>query len=221
MIRMPPAHLWFSFLIAGLVLCLIPGPSLLFTIGRAFAEGRRTALLSVLGNGLGILTQILAIAVGLGPLVAKSGALYTTLKLAGAAYLVSLGVQTIRHRRDAESALAILDAPRRPAHHAVRDGFVVGVTNPKTIVFFIALLPSFVDPAGAPVPLQMAVLGVTFFLIGITCDGLVATAAGTARQWFARQPNRMRQLSAAGGVMMIGLALALALTGRPGEAHAR
>ncbi len=218
---MPPAHLWFSFLIAGLVLCLIPGPSLLFTIGRALAEGRRTALLSVLGNGLGILTQILAIAVGLGPLVAKSGALYTTLKLAGAAYLVSLGVQTIRHRRDAESALAILDAPRRPAHHAVRDGFVVGVTNPKTIVFFIALLPSFVDPAGAPVPLQMAVLGVTFFLIGITCDGLVATAAGTARQWFARSPNRMRQLSAAGGVMMIGLALALALTGRPGEAHAR
>ncbi|MCA0292667.1 MAG: LysE family translocator [Actinobacteria bacterium] len=218
---MPPAHLWFSFLIAGLVLCLIPGPSLLFTIGRALAEGRRTALLSVLGNGLGILTQILAIAVGLGPLVARSGALYTTLKLAGAAYLVYLGVQTIRHRRDAESALAILDAPRRPAHHAVRDGFVVGVTNPKTIVFFIALLPSFVDPAGAPVPLQMAVLGVTFFLIGITCDGLVATAAGTARQWFARQPNRMRQLSAAGGVMMIGLALALALTGRPGEAHAR
>ena len=136
-------------MLASIVLCAIPGPSLLFTIGRALAEGRRVALLSVLGNGLGILSQILLIAIGLGPLVARSAVLYGVLKFAGAAYLIYLGIGTIRHRRDAEAVPATLEAPRRPARHAIRDGYLVGVTNPKTIVFFIALLPQFVDPARA------------------------------------------------------------------------
>ena len=212
---MPPLHLWLAFVAAGALLCAIPGPSLLFTIGRALSDGKRSALLTVLGNGLGILTQILLIAVGLGPLVARSAALYTTLKLAGAAYLIYLGIGTIHHRRDAEGVLATMDAPRRPAHHAVRDGFIVGVTNPKTVVFFVALLPQFVDPASGPVPLQMVVLGLTFFVIGVTSDGLVALAAGSAREWFARSPHRLRRMSATGGLMMIALGVTLLFTGRP------
>jgi len=215
---MPPLNLWLGFLVASLLLAAIPGPSLLFVIGRALAEGRRVAMLSVLGNGLGILAQILLIAVGLGPLVARSAALYTILKVAGAAYLIYLGITTIRHRGDAEAALATLDAPRRLAHHAIRDGFIVGVTNPKTVVFFVALLPQFVAPGHGPVPLQMAVLGLTFFVVGVTSDGLVAMAAGSARAWLASRPHRLRRLSAAGGVMMILLGVTLMLTGRPQQA---
>ena len=214
---MPPAHLWLSFVVASIILCLIPGPSLLFTIGRALAEGRRVALLSVLGNGLGILSQILLIAIGLGPLVTRSATLYAVLKVAGAAYLVYLGISTIRHRAATQDALAALEAPRKPARHAIRDGFLVGVTNPKTVVFFVALLPQFVDPARGPVPVQMAVLGVTFFAIAITCDGLVATLAGAAREWFARSPHRLRRMSATGGLMMIALGVSLLFTVRPAQ----
>lgn len=208
-------------MLASVVLCAIPGPSLLFTIGRALAEGRRVALLSVLGNGLGILSQILLIAIGLGPLVARSAVLYGVLKFAGAAYLIYLGIGTIRHRRDAEAVLATLEAPRRPARHAIRDGYLVGVTNPKTIVFFIALLPQFVDPARGPVALQRAILGLTFFVIGVPSDGLVAAAAGTARDWFARSPRRLARMSATGGILMILLGLSLLLTGRPPTPVAR
>ncbi len=208
-------------MLASIVLCAIPGPSLLFTIGRALAEGRRVALLSVLGNGLGILSQILLIAIGLGPLVARSAVLYSVLKFAGAAYLIYLGIGTIRHRRDAEAVPATLEAPRRPARHAIRDGYLVGVTNPKTIVFFIALLPQFVDPARGPVALQMAILGLTFFVIGVPSDGLVAAAAGTARDWFARSPRRLARMSATGGILMILLGLSLLLTGRPPTPVAR
>lgn len=214
---MPPPQLWLSFVLAGIVLCAIPGPSLLFTIGRALSQGRRVALLSVLGNGLGILSQILLIAAGLGPLVARSAALYTALKVAGAAYLIYLGVQTIAHRSQAHAGLAAAQGRRTRTRRAVRDGFVVGLTNPKTIVFFIALLPQFVDPGGAAVPLQMAVLGLTFFVIAVTCDGLVAAVAGSAREWLAGSPHRLGRLTAAGGLMMVVLGITLLFTGQAAE----
>jgi len=95
----------------------------------------------------------------------------------------------------------------------VREGFLVGATNPKTIVFFVAVLPQFVGYAAGSIPLQLALLGVIFLVIALVSDSIWALAAGTARHWFARSPKRIAGLSAAGGVMMIGLGGTLALTG--------
>ncbi len=217
----PDPSRWLGFVVACLVIVAIPGPSLLFVIGRALSAGRREALLSVLGNATGILLQILLIAAGLGPVVAASASAYTAIKLVGAGYLVYLGVQTIRHRDAVVRALDGLDLRPRHAAHALRDGFVVGATNPKTTVFFIALLPQFVDRAAAPVWSQMLALGLTFFVIAVASDSMVATLAAKARDWFGRSPNRLTRMNVTGGVMMIVLGVVLAFAGRPADASAR
>lgn len=210
---MPSAATVLAFALASVVIVAIPGPSVLFTIGRALAAGRRAALLTVLGNAGGILTQIVAIAVGLGPLVASSAAVYTGLKLVGAGYLVYLGVQSVRHRRDLAAALSS-GLPAAPASHAVRAGYVVGVTNPKSLVFFMALLPQFVDRTG-PVALQLLVLGAVFAVVALAGDGAVALAASRFREWFASSPRRMERVGGVGGLMMVGLGTGLLVTGRP------
>ncbi|GAA1746451.1 LysE family translocator [Nostocoides vanveenii] len=216
---MPDPSRWLAFLVASIVLAAIPGPSLLFVIGRAISAGRREALLSVLGNATGILTQILLIAAGLGPVVASSATAYAVVKAVGALYLVYLGISTIRHRDAASRALREMDTrPQRHAAHALRDGFLVGATNPKTIVFFVALLPQFVTTGHGPVWMQLVILGLTFFAVAVASDSIVAVLAGRARDWLANSPGRLARMNAAGGVMMILLACALALTGRPAPA---
>ncbi|QKE83025.1 LysE family translocator [Arthrobacter sp. NEB 688] len=210
---MPSAATVLAFALASVVIVAIPGPSVLFTIGRALSAGRRAALLTVLGNAGGILTQIVAIAVGLGPLVASSAAVYTGLKLVGAGYLVHLGVQSVRHRRDLAAAWSA-GMPAAPASHAVRAGYVVGVTNPKSLVFFMALLPQFVDRSG-PVALQLLVLGAVFAVVALAGDGAVALAASRFREWFASSPRRMERVGGVGGLMMVGLGTGLLVTGRP------
>lgn len=202
-----------AFVVASILFIQVPGPSLLFTIGRALTVGRRDALLSVVGNALGLLVQVGAVALGLGSLVAASTHAFTVLKLIGAAYVVYLGVQAIRHRRDARAAMesAVEVAPTSP-WGAVRTGVVVGATNPKTIVFFVAFLPQFVDPDLAATP-QLLVLGVVFAVLAVLSDSCWALAAARARQWFAREPRRLDRLGATGGVMMIGLGATLATTG--------
>ncbi len=206
---MPSAHHLLAFLVAAVVIVLIPGPSLLFTIGRALSAGRTEALLAVLGNVCGISTQIVGIALGLGPLLAASRTAYTVLKVVGGAYLVYLGIRTIRERRVAADALAAGLPSTAPSIHALRDGYVVGLTNPKTIVFFAALLPQFVDPGHGRVWLQMLVLGAIFAVVAVLSDGTFALLAGRARDWFARSPGRLATMSATGGVMMIVLAVTL------------
>ncbi len=199
---MPSSSQWVTFLVASILFIQVPGPSLLFTIGRALTVGRREALLSVVGNGLGLLAQVAFVALGLGAVVAASATAYTAIKIAGAAYVIWLGVQAIRHRSDARNAMAT-DTPVRRGH-PVRIGFTVGVTNPKTIVFFVAFLPQFTDPTG-PVALQTLLLGLIFGVLAVASDSIWALAAGAARTWFARRPTRLDALSAAGGTMMIGL----------------
>jgi threonine/homoserine/homoserine lactone efflux protein len=204
-----------AFAVAAFILIQIPGPSLLFTIGRALSVGRRDALLSVLGNSAGVFVQVGAVATGVGAVVATSAQVYTVLKLAGAAYLIWLGVTAIRSRHDLTTAL--LDGRGRalPTWKVLRTGFTVGVTNPKTIVFFAALLPQFID-AGKGMPgLQMVVLGAIFCAIAIVSDGAWALVAGRARDWFASSPHRLERIGGTGGVMMIGLGAALAVSGRP------
>jgi threonine/homoserine/homoserine lactone efflux protein len=209
----PTLSQWLAFVAASALFIQVPGPSLLFTIGRALTVGRRDALLSVVGNALGIVTQVLAIAVGLGAVVAASAHAYTVLKVVGAAYVVWLGISAIRHRGDARAALEGIDAaPVRAAHalRSLRVGFTVGVTNPKTIVFFVAFLPQFVNDSAGHTGLQLAVLGLVFGAMCVASDSIWALAAARARDWFARRPQRLDTLSLTGGVMMIGLGATMA-----------
>lgn len=202
-----------AFLALAAVVILIPGPSVLFTIGRALSVGRREALLTVIGNAAGEWVQVPAVAVGLGSLIAASATLFTVLKLAGALYLVYLGVQAIRHRRSLSEAMEGVTTPSR-ARRALRQGFVVGLTNPKTTVFFAAILPQFVDPARGHIQLQMLLLGSTFPIMAVALDSCWAFGAGTARAWFARSPRRLALVGGAGGLAMIGVGVGVAVSGR-------
>ncbi len=212
---MPTTVSWLAFLVASLLFIQVPGPSLLFTIGRALTVGRRDALLSVVGNGVGLLAQVACVALGLGAVVATSATAYLAVKVLGAAYVVWLGVQAIRHRADARLAM---EDPLRPAAagadpwRSVWTGAMVGVTNPKSIVFFAAFLPQFID-AGAPAAPQLLLLGAVFGVLAVCSDSCWALAASRARDWFAREPRRLDRLGAAGGVMMVGLGAGLATTG--------
>jgi len=199
-------------MLASVLLIVIPGPSVLFVIGRSLALGRIGGLLSVLGNALGMLPLVAAVALGVGAIVAQSVLLFTIIKFAGALYLVYLGVQAIRHRADAAAAVNGGAAPR--SHwRQLAEGFVVGITNPKTIAFFVAVLPQFVDFTAGSIPLQLFELGVVFVVLALLCDSIWAIAASAARDWFARSPKRASHLAATGGVMMIGLGGVLALSG--------
>ena len=203
---MPTPSQWIAFLVASILFIQLPGPSLLFTIGRALTVGRREALLSVVGNGLGVAVQVLLIAVGLAAVISASATAYTVVKVGGAAYVVWLGIQAIRHRTDARAALGARGAPLRGSRgRALRIGFTVGVTNPKTLVFFVAFLPQFVNASAGRVGLQMAALGLVFGTMAICSDSVWALAASRARDWFARKPARLDTLGTAGGAMMITL----------------
>lgn len=207
----PVENLW-AFMLASVVLIVIPGPSVLFVIGRSLALGRVGGLLSVLGNAIGMLPLVAAVALGVGAIVAQSVVIFTIIKFAGALYLVHLGIQAIRHRADAAAAVDG-DAPPRSHWRQLTEGFVVGITNPKTIAFFVAVLPQFVDFHAGSIPLQLFELGVVFVLLALLCDSIWAIAASAARDWFARSPKRASHLAATGGVMMIGLGGVLALSG--------
>jgi len=207
----PVENLW-AFVIASVVLILIPGPSVLFVIGRSLALGRLGGLLSVVGNAIGMVPLVAAVALGVGALVAQSVVVFTIIKFVGAAYLVYLGVQAIRHRADAAEAVNG-QAPSRSHWRQLGEGFIVGVTNPKTIAFFVAVLPQFVSFSAGSIPLQLFELGVVFIVLALICDSVWALAASAARDWFARSPRRASHLAATGGVMMIGLGGVLALSG--------
>jgi threonine/homoserine/homoserine lactone efflux protein len=200
-----------AFALTALVIIVIPGPSVMFTVGRALSYGRREALLTVLGNGLGAALVAVAVAVGLGAIVAASAVVLTAIKLAGAAYLIYLGVQAFRERRSLVEALRATPEPAR-TKRVLWQGFLVGVTNPKTVVFFGAVMPQFAD-AGRPVVTQMLIFGTIFFVLALASDSVWALVAGAARSWFARSPRRLELVGGTGGLMIIGLGATVAITG--------
>ncbi|MFH8369571.1 LysE family translocator [Streptomyces sp. NPDC018031] len=204
-----------AFAAMSLLVIVVPGPSVLFVIGRALAYGRRTALATVLGNLVGSYLLVIAVAWGLGSLVESSAAVFLGVKLAGAAYLVHLGVRAYRHRRDLRAAdVAAPPGERRGDLRTVLDGVFVGVTNPKGIVFFAAVLPQFVDHSAGHVPVQMMVLGLVPVAIGLITDTLWGLGASAARAWFAGSDRRLSMVGGAGGLAMIGLGVTVATTGR-------
>ena len=204
-----------AFLLSAEALLIVPGPSVLFVVSRGVAYGRLAAVATVGGNTLGCCVQVIAVAAGLGALVATSSTVFTAMKLIGGAYLVYLGVRAWRDRRSLSAAIAAGSAATiRTTPQLVRDGFVVGVSNPKTTLFFLAVLPQFVRPAAGHPTLQLLVLGMLFCLLALLSDSAYGVAAGTVRSWFERSPRRMELMGGAGGLVMVALGLRLVLTGR-------
>ncbi|KOV69354.1 LysE family translocator [Streptomyces sp. MMG1121] len=203
-----------AFAALSLLLIVVPGPSVLFVVGRALAHGRRAALTTVVGNTLGAYVLVVAVALGIGSIVERSVLVFTALKLAGAAYLVYLGVRAWRQRGSLRAAFA---EPGGPGHGGLRtfgEGFAVGVANPKTTVFFAAVLPQFVDPGQGHVTGQMLLLGLLFNAIALASDSVWGLSASAARSWFARSPRRLSAVGGIGGLTMIGLGVTVAVTGR-------
>ncbi len=209
---LPTAHL-VAFTITAFVLIAIPGPSVLFVVSRTMVLGRTAGVATVAGNTAGEFAQVIAVAFGIGPLVERSVTVFTALKLAGAGYLIFLGVQAIRHRRSLAAALGTA-VERKTAARIVIDGFTVGATNPKSVVFFAAMLPQFVSRQSGDVPAQIIALGLLFALIALASDSAWALLAGRLRGWLASSPRRMELLGGTGGLAMIAIGTRLALTGR-------
>jgi len=201
-----------GFTITCLIVIAIPGPSVLFVVGRALAHGRRTALASVVGNVLGIEVVAISVALGVGALVQQSAAVFTVVKLLGAGYLAWLGIQAIRHRHSLGAALDMAVEPRGD-RRAASEGFLVGITNPKAYILFAAVLPQFANQAAGHVPVQLLLLSLVSLPIGLICDSAWGLAASGVRSWFARSPQRLALVGGLGGLAMIGLGLTLAFTG--------
>jgi threonine/homoserine/homoserine lactone efflux protein len=204
---------WLAFALTAMVLVATPGPGVLFIVSRGVSLGRRAALATVFGHFCGLMVQVAFVAAGVGAIVQQSLVVFSILKLVGACYLVFLGVQAFRKRH----ALAARIAERHesmPVRRIVRDGFVVGVSNPKGFAIFASVLPPFTDPRLGHVPLQIVVLGLTCGAIALVSDSIWGLAAGTARTWLARSPRRLAAIGGTGGLVTVGLGLRLAATGR-------
>ena len=202
-----------AFAATAFVVIVIPGPSVLFVVGRALACGRRVAVLTVVGNSLGEYVQVIAVAFGVGALAEQSVAAFTTLKVLGGAYLIYLGVRTFRERKSLAAALAAPVAVRSD-RRAFWEGWTVGVTNPKTVVFLAAILPQFVNRAAGDVPAQILLLGAVFAAIAVASDTLWATAAGGFRTWFSRDSRRLELVGGAGGLSIVAVGAGLLVSGR-------
>jgi len=204
------------FAAAALTLLVIPGPSVLYVVTRSVEQGRRAGFVSVLGLHTGTLVHIAAAATGLSALLLASATLFDVVKLAGAAYLVALGVsRLVRRVTPAERTIE-----RASLRRVYGQGFVVNVLNPKTALFFVAFFPQFVAEGRGPVPVQILVLGLVFIALGLCSDSLYALIAGTVggrlrARAAARAGRPRRQWS---GIALIGLGLVAATTRRPAPA---
>ena len=201
-----------SFAFASFVLIVVPGPGVLFIVGRALAHGRRTAVATAAGHAAGNYVVAACVAVGLGSLLDHSAQVVVAVKLAGALYLVWLGIVAIRHRGSLAEVMAST-ADSRAGWRALRDGFIVGVTNPKAFILFGAILPQFVNQKAGHVPEQMLLLALVSVSIGLVSDSTWGLAASGVRAWFARSPRRFALVGGAGGLAMIGVGVAVAVTG--------
>ena len=206
---MVPLDILLPFIAFSLVIIAIPGPSVMFAISRALVLGRRGAIITVVGNGIGVFVQAVAVSVGLGILIESNEVLMTVIRLAGAGFLIYLGINSLRHRRDG------IDSPetanKTPSRNLLRESIIVGMSNPKTIVFFSAIFPQFVDASRGPIVLQMLILSVVFVIFGISGDAVYALSAGAARDWFAQSPQRIVTIRVIGGTLILGLGVATAL----------
>jgi threonine/homoserine/homoserine lactone efflux protein len=205
---MPSLSTYALFIATALVLLAIPGPAVLYVVGRSIDQGRTAGLASVLGITTGTIVHITAATVGLSSLVLASKVAFDAVRYAGAAYLVLLGVRRLLTRGAEDTAEG--RAPRT-LRRLYTQGFVVNLLNPKTIVFVFAFIPQFVDVGAGHVWLQIFLLGVTFAGLGLASDSLYAIVAGTVADRLRGTPLVARVERWFGGSVLIGLGVAAAL----------
>ena len=201
---MPTTQNIIGFLLLSVVIILVPGPSVLFAVGRALALGTRAAFISVFGNALGVGLQILIVALGLGVLIQQSPDLFFVIKVLGALMIGYLGIKAIWQRKKIDpSGSEVSPSGKRVLSESV----VVGITNAKTLVFLVAALPSFADPTAGNPSLQMLFLGMFFLVIGVSSDSAYAVAAGKARHWLGGSEKRLANFRGIGGLALTLLGL--------------
>ena len=201
-----------EYLIAAIIIIIAPGPSVLFVIARAVSWGRKISVLTVAGNVTGSFVLSTLVALGLGPILQRWHIAYVAVQWGGGLYLIYLGIEAIRQRA-VHAADMTNQGPVAPSvGKSIRDGFWVGVLNPKAIVFFAAVLPQFVDIDGGHVTSQLIFMGLVFCMLAFISDGSWGLLAGTARAWLATDNRRLERLRGFGGSIMIILGLAVLYT---------
>lgn len=198
------------FVAAAMLLFIVPGPAVLYIVTRSLSQGRKAGLVSVLGIHLGSLIHIAAAMAGLSALIAASATAFTALRWAGAAYLVYLGIRTLRSGDD----LFATGPARGTSYRRIfTQGAIVNVLNPKTALFFLAFVPQFVDPTAGNPTTQILVLGLAFVVAGLVSDGMYAILAGTIGDHMAHRPRWRRTSRYAAGAIYIALGAAAAFSG--------
>jgi threonine/homoserine/homoserine lactone efflux protein len=204
---------FFLFLTAALLLAVAPGPGMLYVLARSLAGGKREGVLSALGTFLGGMVHVVAAALGISLILAKSAAAFATVKYVGAAYLCLLGMRMIRdaYREQAGSASAVEFAlPLKNARNPLAQGVATEVLNPKTALFFLSFIPQFVDRAHGHAFLQFVVLGTLSVVMNTTADLIVIGLAGPLGQRIRSSSRFRRRQRTLTGVIMIGLGTYLA-----------
>ncbi|MBV6658575.1 MAG: LysE family translocator [Devosiaceae bacterium] len=197
-------ELYLAYVVATLVVLAVPGPTILLIISYALSQGRRAALSTVVGVGLGDAIAVTVSLAGLGAVMATSATAFTVLKWVGAAYLVYLGIKMWRTNPSLSLDGAQTVSARRMTLHTT----IVTALNPKGIAFFVAFLPHFLNPA-APAAPQLVLLGTTFVVLGIANAALYALFAAHLRARITK-PGTLRWANRAGGTMLLGAGLVTA-----------
>lgn len=204
---MPSTSNLIGFLLLAIVIIVVPGPSVLFAIGRALVLGTRLAVLSVFGNAFGVGLQIIVVSLGLGVVIQQSPPVFFAIKIIGALMIAYLGIKAFIDK----GKLGVADERSSGSSTVVKQSIVVGITNAKTFVFFVAALPSFVSPTDGNPTIQMLFLGLLFSIIGIASDLIYAVSAGKARDWLSTSKRRLEIFRGAGGLALAALGLYMLL----------
>jgi threonine/homoserine/homoserine lactone efflux protein len=199
------------FLLAALIIAAVPGPGIFYVAARTLSGGSKAGIASTLGTAWGGLVHVIAGALGTSAIILASAQLFSAVKLAGAVYLVWLGIKAIREARQA------LPEQIDPigTKLAFRDGVLVEALNPKTAAFFLAFIPQFLDPSTGHPALQFMMLGLISVALNTTADIIVVMMASKARSSLARKPHLLQRLRQGSGLFIAGLGISLALARRP------
>ena len=201
-----PTRIW-EYCATAFLIILAPGPTVLFVIARAISWGKASAVASVLGNNLGAFIISLLIAFGLGPILQSSDIAFISVQIAGGLYLIYLGIQAIRHSEIHAGDMKNVVGSKPSLYQSAKDGFIVGILNPKVWVFFAAISPQFVDRHRGNVTAQLVLMGAIFAFIAFFSDSTWGIIAGTIRNWLANETKRLVTMRVVGGVVMILLGL--------------
>jgi len=214
---MPSIDTLIIFTIAAVLMNLSPGPSNLYVMARSISQGPRAGLVAAAGLFTGALGHVAAATLGVSAIVMASAEAFTVLKWAGAAYLIWLGVQQFRSAGGPMAGVG--PAPAKPMAKVFRESMLVEILNPKTALFFLALLPQFIDPAAGSVALQSLLLGAIVAVTAIPCDILVAYASGAVARKLSSNPWIGRWQDRVSGAILIGLGALVATGERPEAAQ--